>query len=167
MGVVESLIGLGFLASCRRGLNDYFVRNIVPEGASITTTLNWFVDRELTASNVSSEGSFDNLNLEVWLTDGSQPIRKVAESVSQFNNVEHLSFAAPESGLYMIRVTWAGENWDLINDVNSESYGLSWKADGLPAGEDPTAYANAPDIEYANENPQIITAIFLMILRSM
>ena len=106
---------------------DYRVAGQLLAGTSFTTTLAWFVDRGINLiSNATTEQSVDDLNLEVWKTVNGVAVTKVAESVSSWNNVEHLHFVVPETAAYLIRVIWSGEVWDLISDADVEQYALSW-----------------------------------------
>ena len=137
-------------------LNDYVIQNVLAAGSSFTATLNWYVDRSIDGDNQTTEASFDNLDLEVWLSDGGTAVRKVAESISLYNNVEHLHFDIPETGTYLIRVNWAGEIWDLVNDSDIETFGLSWITTGLVDGGIPVASATADDIFLKGPTPQVI-----------
>ena len=106
---------------------DYRIAGELLAGTSFTTTLAWFVDRGVNLiNNATTEQSFDDLNLEVWKTVNGAAVTKVAESVSPWNNVEHLHFVVPETAAYLVRVIWSGEVWDLISDADVEQYALSW-----------------------------------------
>jgi hypothetical protein len=50
----------------------------------------------------------------------------VAQSISTYNNVEHLFFKLPETADYMLRVKWTGEVFDTVDDENSEVFALAW-----------------------------------------
>ena len=141
-------------------VNDYAIQNVLEAGTPFTTTLNWFVDRQIDEFNQTSESSFDNLDLEIWSTVNGIADHKVAESVSLYNNVEHLHFEIPETGTYLIRVKWVEELWDLTNDPNTETYALSWSTTGLVNNGTPVAAAMAPDIFLAGTSQQIIQVQF-------
>ncbi|MCA9034346.1 MAG: S8 family serine peptidase [Planctomycetaceae bacterium] len=142
-------------------VSDYPIQNVLEAGTPLIATLNWFVDRIITDGGVTTESSFDNLDLELWLTDNGVAARKVAESRSLYNNVEHLSFAVPETGTYLLRVRWSGEIWDLNNDVNTETFGLSWTTTGLVDGGAPVAHATAEDVFLQGPQDQLISVQFL------
>ncbi len=140
--------------------SDYYIQNVLPAGSEFSATLNWFVDRSIDVAGETSEVSFDDLNLEIWLASGGSAVRKVAESVSLYNTTEHLHFSVPETAEYMIRVSWAGEHWDFASDANWEDFGLSWSATGLIDGGIPAAISAASDILLASADDQIITVRF-------
>jgi len=107
--------------------NDYFIIPKLAGGTEFRATLDWFRDRTLNVIDGTVQDiSFDNLDLEVWLTVGGVPVVKIAQSVSVYNNVEHLSLTLPQTGNYMIRVPWIGELFDEIGDLDQEIYGLAW-----------------------------------------
>lgn len=110
--------------------NDYLISQALDGGTTFTVTLDWFVDRTYTGVSGSTiawnDNSFDNLDLQVWLTDGTTATTLIAESVSLYNNVEHLNFILPSDGTYLLRVLWTGELYDRLSDTNSETYALAW-----------------------------------------
>jgi hypothetical protein len=112
---------------------DYYFSSSLAAGTQLTCTLDWFIDDGYNFSVLNAfDQSLDNLDLEVWHMTGGVPDQMTAHSMSTFNNVEHLSFALSDGGDYMIRVKWTGEVFDLINDVNSEQFGLAWSAVPMP-----------------------------------
>ncbi|MFQ5473321.1 MAG: S8 family serine peptidase, partial [Dehalococcoidia bacterium] len=114
--------------------NDYIIGTPLLGGSTLTVTLDWFVDSVFsTTSTLVRYGSMDNLNLSVWEVIGGVPTNLIAESISIYNNVEHLSFQIPQDGDYAMRVTWNGEIYDFNGDVNQEAYGLSWSGVAVPA----------------------------------
>lgn len=114
--------------------NEYYLADRLLAGTDLTVTLSWFVDTLLDELTLDAlYGSMDNLDLQVWKTVAGVADTLVAESISVYNNVEHLFFEITETADYMIRVLWAGENWDLLSDVNSETYGLAWMGTAAPA----------------------------------
>ena len=141
-------------------VNDYAIQNVLEVGTSFTATLNWFVDRQIDEFNQTTESSFDNLDLEIWSTVNGIASQKIAQSVSLYNNVEHLQFEIPETGTYLIRVKWVGEIWDLTNDPNAETYALSWSTTGIVDNGVPVASGTAPDIFLAGSGQQIIQVQF-------
>jgi hypothetical protein len=126
-------IGWDFGQVAQATPTDYFFTAPLPADTVLTTTLNWFIDNGYNFATLTpSDQSLDNLDLEVWKMLNGTPATLVATSNSVYNNVEHLSFALPEAGEYMLRVKWTGEVFDLVNDANSELYGLSWSAVLVP-----------------------------------
>lgn len=113
--------------------NDYSFTAPLLGGSTLTVTLDWFIDRSIDLqTNATLEVSFDNLDLQVWSTDGFAADALVAESITQYNEVEHLSFVLPRTDTYLLRVLFAGEVWDLTNDVNQTAYGLAWAGTVVP-----------------------------------
>lgn len=116
--------------------NDYRFDSPIAGGSTLTVTLDWFIDRQIDLiTNVNLEVSFDNLDLQVWSMDGLAIDSLVAESTTLYNEVEHLSFHVPATDRYLIRVLFAGEVWDLTNDVNQTTYGLAWSVSGIAIPE--------------------------------
>ena len=113
--------------------NDYFLAPVGPH-SRLTVTLDWFVNRsfdELTLA--TADVQMGNLDLEVWSVLNGALDQKVGESVSLYNNAEHLSFNLPEGQYYALRVLWAGETYDVPgNTPDVESYGLAWQVSTVP-----------------------------------
>jgi hypothetical protein len=116
----------------RPGTNDYYFAAPLAGGSTFTATLTWFRDRLILENNDSFDVSYDDLDLELWSVDGGLPASVIAESISEFNNSEHFSFALPASGAYVLRVRRFGEVFDFLGDDDSEAYGLAWHAAAVP-----------------------------------
>ena len=120
--------------------NDYVLANPILGNSTITTTLTWMRAREWDPfMGDLYEVAQANLNLSVWALDQNNTFTDlVARSESFYNNVEHLSFTAPSTGRYGIRVEYGGNTFDnTLNDIwgtNSflQDYGLSWNAVAVP-----------------------------------
>jgi hypothetical protein len=112
------------------GKNDYLISSKLAGGTTLTVTLDWFVNRTIDLNtNATAENEFSNLDLQVWKASGGMPTTLVATSDSHYNNVEHLSFQLSDDDSYLLRVVFAGENWNLsgVPDADIlESYGLAW-----------------------------------------
>jgi hypothetical protein len=132
-GGAISKIGWDFGVVTDASPNDYSFSAPLEAGSTLTVTLDWFVDRSIDLmTNATLEVSFDNLDLQVWSTNGNVLDALIAESITQYNEVEHLSFAVPATDQYLIRVLFAGEVWDLTGDVNQTTYGLAWANTVVP-----------------------------------
>jgi hypothetical protein len=120
--------------------NDYVLANPILGNSTITTTLTWMRVREWDAfTGDLYEIAQANLNLSVWSLDQNNTFTDlVARSESFYNNVEHLTFTAPTTGRYGIRVEYGGNTFDnTTNNIwgtNSylQDYGLSWNAVAVP-----------------------------------
>ncbi|MCC7203704.1 MAG: S8 family serine peptidase [Phycisphaeraceae bacterium] len=154
------------------GNTDYYLSQPLAANSKLTVTLDWFVQRSFNTNtmNVYNEVCFDNLDLQVWSVVNGLPSVLVAESVSQYNNVEHLDFALPQTGHYMVRVHWAGQNFDFTSSTKQESYGLAWSAqpvlgdlngDGLVNVQDinPFVLALADAGQFALTYPNVLLAL--------
>lgn len=115
--------------------NDYLITQALQGGTTFTATLTWFVDRVYTSASANSinwsDNSFDNLDLQIWLADDGVATTLIAQSISLYNNTEHLSFTLPSDGDYLIRVLWTGELYDRLADANSELYALAWSGTAM------------------------------------
>lgn len=133
-GDVEE-IGWDFGQVAQNAPTDYFIDRRLAGGSLFTSTLAWFVDATFAAPfNGAFADSFDDLDLEIWAaTEAGVFTSKIAESISQYNTVEHLHFMLPTDGFYGIRVRWFGENWDFNGDANQEFFGLAWNGAAVPA----------------------------------
>ena len=109
---------------------DYLFIDELEGGSMLTATLDWLSDRDHDYDlHRSFFDSFDDLNLEIWQTDDvGTPLSLIAESVSLYNNTEHLHIAVPQTDYYGIRVVWDSEVYDFVGDVDVEQYGLAWSA---------------------------------------
>lgn len=114
---------------------DYGLAEPFTAGQTLTATLTWFVHATLDDSAgpdaaVANDTRFDNLFLQVWQLVNGQPALEVASSESIYNNVQHLSFDVPSDGEYVLRVLWAGQQYDLEThapgEVLGEDYALAW-----------------------------------------
>ena len=112
--------------------NDYLINGQLTAGTAFSATLDWFLDRQTSGTTGFFEGSYDNLDLELWNAVGGVANQLIAESSSLYNNVEHFRFEIPTTGQYMLRVRWAAELFDQLGDANSEQYGLAWSGTAVP-----------------------------------
>lgn len=150
MGLVET-VGWD-RGTVSQGLaNEYFLTDQLLAGTMFTVTLDWYVDAVANATDLNGDGlqdvsfgSFDDLNLEVWKTVGGVADTKVAESISLYDNVEHLYFEILETADYMIRVVWNQEHWDFFGDANQETYGLAWSGTAAPDVDPPPPSTPVP-----------------------
>jgi hypothetical protein len=108
--------------------SDYAIADFIAAGTPFIATLDWFVNLAVIGME-ADDVQFANMDLGIWkLTGpGGTPEALVAQSVGVYNNVEHLRFDIPADGYYMLRVVWAGENYDLGPAV-AEPYALAWYA---------------------------------------
>lgn len=111
--------------------NLYFIDTQLAANSNMTLTLSWFAD-----TNPGSAANFAgaayqhlaNLNLKVFQFDdlvNRNVIATVAQSISQFNVVEHLSFLVQSQGFYGIEVEFLASHWNFTAEQD-ENYGLAW-----------------------------------------
>ncbi len=109
---------------------NYLLSGTIAAGSTLTTTLDWFADDKLASGG--SYGSFDTLDLQVYTyVDGSIG-SLVAQSISPFSSVQHLSFAVPSTNQYLIAVNWGSANWNFAGDPAADDYGLAWSVTSVP-----------------------------------
>jgi hypothetical protein len=119
------------------GNNTYFIDQVLAGGSSLTATLAWYADRNSGADADfagASEEHLANLDLLIFTFDNltDRTITGiVAESLSLYNTVEHLSFLLPQTGYYGIEVLHSGDWWNFTNQ-SSETYGLAWRSVAVP-----------------------------------
>src|SRR6185369_1775 len=77
-------------------------------------------------------GSFDNLDLQVWSATGGTPISLIAQSTTTYNTTEHLSFALPSDGQYLLRVEWENNLYNFAADRLRDNYALAWNVTAVP-----------------------------------
>ncbi len=120
--------------------NTYILADELLAGSTLTASLSWlrvrlFDAEELMVSDVAQA----DLQLSVWTLDEHDTLLNlIAQSVSEFNNDEHLHIVLPETGSYGLRVSYPGNIFDntLDNIWGSEDfpqdYGLSWYTSIIP-----------------------------------
>jgi subtilase family protein len=112
---------------------DYTFNAAASAGSILSATLDWY-SNELTTETadglVPKYGSFDNLDLSVFLLGGGSP-QLVAESASLYNSVQELYFALPQSGTYMLEVSENTYLWNFTKDTTTD-YGLAWSTTAVP-----------------------------------
>ena len=112
--------------------NDYLITAPLSVGDTFTATLTWFRDRLMAGTTSYTDGSYDNLDLEMWSAVGGVATNLISASNSRYNNTEHFTFAIPSAGQYMLRVRWTEEMFDFVGDLNVEQYGLAWSTTSVP-----------------------------------
>jgi Subtilase family len=131
LGLVDP-IGWDFGEVTEGLATDYLINGVLQAGSMFTSTLTWFRDRTSLDVTNYTDASYDNLDLELWSIVGGSPLSLISESASIYNNTEHFQFAIPSTGLYMLRVRWNNELFDVVNDANIEQYGLAWAVAAVP-----------------------------------
>ncbi|TVQ60762.1 MAG: hypothetical protein EA379_07635 [Phycisphaerales bacterium] len=148
IGWDHARLGPGFL--------DYELRFPTAPGDRLVTTLAWNRTQTWAIPNVAAGGTLnlqfdeialehENLNLEVWLSDGSGAINTlIGRSNSTWSNVEHVITPLFQSGKYIIRVRWMGRLYNRFNNLpgSDVEYGLAWRIEpggdlAPPGGLDP------------------------------
>ena len=117
--------------------NIYYFSQAFSHGCPLTVTLDWFVNRQLDDSDPNnptvSDVQFDNLDLEVLERVNGQ-WQLVGQSISQFDNTQHLYFDLPGDGYYALEVLWAGTAYSLLDTpTTSDVYGLAWSVTPEPS----------------------------------
>ncbi len=108
---------------------DYLLLSPITAGSNLTATLDWFADANAASATY---GSFDNLDLQVWSTTAGLPQSLIAQSISPYNAAEHLSFAIPDDGQYLLRVLWSNNVYNFVNDPHADDYALAWNVTSVP-----------------------------------
>lgn len=127
-GVVSSQ-GWDFGAVTLGGRNDYFFGSAFGQAVELTVSLNWFAGRSFDLeTNLGSNLSFADLNLEVWEVSDGAFSSLVASSSSIFNNSEYLRLDLTGDKTFGLRVMFEDMVFDQTAGVTSESYGLAWLA---------------------------------------
>lgn len=116
---------------------DYLISPVLAGGSVFNATLSWFANREFVSlagngTTTVNDNSLDDLDLQLWSLSAAAGLKLIAESVSDYNTVEHFSVLLPEDGSYMLRVVWDGEHYDRVEDVNTETFGLAWTGTAIP-----------------------------------
>lgn len=143
-GLAASVDNLGWdFGSAQRGLSNDYVIGERLAAEEITATLAWDRVRDYAISNGSlllAEVAQADLNLQLWRVDEAGLFTDlVAESVSAYNTVEHLSLQLPTAGRYGLRVSYGSNSFDNTNgDVWGsagllQDYGLAWSASAAPS----------------------------------
>ncbi len=118
--------------------NEYILEGTLLANSTLTTTLSWLRNRTWdTLNDQVTEGSQADLDLSIWLLDGSlQFDQQVARSSSLYNNVEHLSFLLPETGRYGIRIEYDQNTFDNTGiwglAGNEQDYAIAWETIVVP-----------------------------------
>ena len=111
------------------GSNDYFFGGSFGQAVELTVSLNWFAGRAFDMdTNLGSNLSFADLNLEVWEVSDGAFSSLAASSESMFNNSEYLRLDLTGDKTFGLRVNFDGMVFDQTGGVTSESYGLAWLA---------------------------------------
>jgi hypothetical protein len=146
LGGGEIATGGWDLGSVGAGLsNSYLFETEFTGETELTVSLNWFAGRSFDeGTDLGSDLSFTDLNLQVWMyIDGGSPLL-VAESISLYNNSEFLRISLANPGLYGITVVFEGMIYDLTSGVTSETYGLAWQATPVPEPLSPSRSLEPP-----------------------
>jgi len=128
----------------RVGFVDYIIPNVAP-GDVITVTLVWnrrVEVREPDFNNLANPGvgiitaiELEDLDLQLYVSNEfGEASALVAESNSEFNNVEHITYQSPGGGTpagttYLMRVEYIGTDYDLfLNGLQGDvQYCLAWR----------------------------------------
>lgn len=132
VGAQGAVLGSGWdFGAAQNGVNnDYTFSDVLLGGSTFTTSLAWMRNRAYTNGSVYEYAQAD-LDISLWTLGSDNSFQtKIGESISSYNTVEHLSFSLPGTGLYGLRVSYAGNTFDRTgvwgNASNLQGYGVSW-----------------------------------------
>ena len=119
-GATGEHVGWDYGTVAADGANDLVITPQVTAGTEMRFTLAWFRERVYNGVGSVNDVGFANLDLQVF---DSTFTTLYSESISTYNSVEHLTFTAPVTGQYGVRVDYAG---NVFGSLASEDYGLAW-----------------------------------------
>ncbi len=140
VGAQGDVLGAGWdFGAAQLGFeNDYTFSELLLGGSTFTTSLSWMRVRtwDPVSGNVNDFAQAD-LNLSLWSLGSDLSFQtKIAESISLYNTVEHLSFSLPETGLYGLRVSYVGNTFDNTGGqwgtAFLQEYGVAWAGEVVP-----------------------------------
>ncbi|MFM8885096.1 MAG: autotransporter-associated beta strand repeat-containing protein [Chthoniobacterales bacterium] len=121
--------------------NSYLIDGRLAAGTTFTTTVSWLRQVSYSLGNslnpiTATDRAQADLNLSLWQLGVDDTFEAVvAQSVSLYNVVEHLSFSLPSTGYYGLRVGYATNTFDLTgawgSGNNLQAYGLAWSGTGI------------------------------------
>lgn len=143
-----------FLESAGKG-ESVFYDFSAAANLEFAATLCWNVGAEIdgvtydgsgNVSAISAENShFSNLDLRLWYLGGGGEIL-VAQSVSEYNNVEHLFLELEREGEYRLEVAFK----DLVyGDAESETFAVAWNVSQIPEPSVCAALLGAASLAFA------------------
>ena len=131
--------------------NDYYFASSLLAGSRFDATLTWFVERTYNGLVNDSTGTptitagdlrLTNLNLELWAAVGGVPDHLVAQSSALYISTQEFSFAIPQTGNYLLRVVWAGDQYNTNNsDAQGQNYAVAWSNTASAPDASPFALA--------------------------
>lgn len=133
-----SLRGWDFGSAVLGTSNDYVIADVLAAGSTLTTTLSWMRARDFDGTFLYEDAQAD-LDLSVWALDGNDAFTTlIAQSASDYNTVEHLSFTVPSWGRYGLRIAYDSNTFDNTGGQWGsasfpQDYGLAWTAVPEPA----------------------------------
>lgn len=128
-----------FIGEVGKGNSAFYYFDATGGEATLSATLCWFVgssvesveyDGDGMISSINAQDSyFANLDLRLWLSNSDGDSELVAQSVSDYNNVEHLFLNLEDSGRYALEVYFD----DMVyGDVQTETFALAWNLAQVP-----------------------------------
>ena len=140
----ERFAKTSFLDSVQNGESHFYDFYIDNAGVAFSATLCWFLGNDVAEITYGTDGNisavdagmsyFANLDLRLWYV-GEDENLLIAQSVSEYNNVEHLFLELAEAGAYKLEVSFE----DLVyGHSESETYGIAWSMAQIP---EPSIYA--------------------------
>ncbi|MBB6430626.1 S8 family serine peptidase [Algisphaera agarilytica] len=105
---------------------DIVLSSTFEAGTDFTATLTWFRDRSSIDAFNASDNAFADLDLQIW---DSTFTTLLAESISDFNSVEHLHIELDVEGALGLRIVHDEMRFGVQNDV---SFGLAWAGTLIP-----------------------------------
>jgi len=133
-GTTTHAVGWDF-AEVQLGLStDIVINQLLAGGTEFRATLTWFRDRTANLGTYDfNDNAFADLNLQIW---DSTFTTLYSESVSLYNETEHLAFSLPSTDYYGIRVTYPSNRFDLVG-LSTEQFAVAWWGETASAIPEP------------------------------
>lgn len=125
-GTSTEAVGWDFAEVAFNGTTDIVLSNTFEGGTTFTTTLTWFRDRTYVRGVSLNDNAYADLSLEVW---DDTFTTKFAESISDYNPVEHLSFLLPTDSALGLRIAF---DQTAFGTLSSEEFGVAWSGQLIP-----------------------------------
>jgi autotransporter-associated beta strand protein len=134
-GLVDS-IGWDFGAGLISSTNTYMLTGLFASNAPITATLSWLRQVSMNTDSGSANATDlaeANLDLKIWTMEADGSIGTlVGSSETLYNLTEHLHFQLPDTGYYIVGVTYTNNSFDNTggwgSGSNTQDYGIAWNS---------------------------------------